>query len=301
MAAPKIACAPPPRLGVFVPYRGGSEPAQAGSGSGQRLPPDMQLSPQARNIAEIVGLSDLLVEIAAREGSVEPRTDGERLHLLELRQQLSDRLLLTSLALSSVTAEVACEETRADHAANRLQEAQERRTRKSLIISIVGDAMIGILGGALSLAGQAVGTAIADMVGGGVATGFGLEAFSDREAYRFQHRRNLLREIWEGPQQSKLFPRPVWRYLTTPAKDGTTLRQDLVADWRRHGFLGEPGSDTEKQRIALIFGEGGVYNIDELRLRAEMFELLTAATDLMNQDLHVLFRELMIRKSAGYL
>lgn len=297
----RLHCEPPPSLGVLVSYPGVPESAPLPSPSARRLPPDIKLSPQARNIAEIIGLSELLVEIATQEGREGGRTDSERIRLLELHQQLSNRLMLTSFEVSSAAAEVACEETRADHVADRLQEIEEKRVRRNLIISIVGDAAIGIVGGGLTLVAEEFGAGIAEIVGGVLATSFGLAAFAAHETTRFPHRRNLLREVWEGPDHPKLFPPSVWRYLTTTTDEGPTLRESLIADWRRHEFLGKPGSDTEKRRLALIFGEGGVYDIDELRLRAEMFDLLKTATRLMNQDLHVLFRELLIAKNTGSL
>ena len=253
----------------------------------------LELSPPAQNIAAIIGASDLLVDIAAREASGEYATDRGRIPFLELRQQLSDRLLLTSFELHSVTAEVACEQARADRLMDRLQEIQNKRVRTQTIIAIVGDAIIGVLAGGLSLAAEATASAIASIGGGSVATGFGLAAFLNTEAHEFQHQRNLLREVWEGPEHPRLFPVSVWRYLTTASNDAPTLRESLIAEWRQDGYLGTPGSEIERQRIALFFGGGGLYSIEELRARADMFDSLRAVVNLMNQDLNLLFQEVV--------
>jgi hypothetical protein len=44
-----------------------------------------------------------------------------------------------------------------------------------------------------------------------------------------------------------------------------SLRETLILRWREDGRLGTAGSDTERRRIALLFGPGGVYEIEDLR------------------------------------
>jgi hypothetical protein len=72
----------------------------------------------------------------------------------------------------------------------------------------------------------------------------------------------------------------------------------LIAEWRQDGYLGAPGSESERQRIALFFGEAGLYSIDELRARADMFDSLRAVINLMNQDLNGLFQEVVYSTSV---
>src|SRR5215469_18908142 len=62
-----------------------------------------QLSPPTRHLAAIIGASDLLEDMVALETSREYATDRGRIRLLELRQQLYDRLLLTSFEIARVT------------------------------------------------------------------------------------------------------------------------------------------------------------------------------------------------------
>lgn len=251
----------------------------------------LELSPPTQHIAAIIGASDLLVDIGTLEASREYATDRGRIRSLELRQQLYDRLLLTSFEIDSVTAEGACEQARADRFMDRLEEIRDDRVRTLTIIAVVGDAIAGVLAGGLSLAAEATASAIASIGGGSIATGFGLAAFLSTEPHELRHERNLLREVWEGPEQPRLFQNSVWRYLTTASDDAPTLRESLIAQWREDGNLGTPGSETERHRIALFFGEGGLYSIDELRARADMFDSLRAVVNLMNQDLNLLFRE----------
>ena len=259
----------------------------------------LQLSPPTQHLAAIIGASDLLDDMVALEASREYATDRGRIRFLELRQQLYDRLLLTSFEIDSVTAEGACEQARADRLMDQLQEIQDDRVRTKTIIAGVGDAIAGVLAGGLSLAAEATASAIASIGGGSIATGFGLAAFLSIEPHEFRHERNMLREVWEGPEQPRLFQNSVWRYLTTASDVAPTLRESLIAEWREDGNLGSPGSETERHRIALFFGEGGLYSLDELRARADMFDSLRAVVNLMNQDLNLLFREVRWYTARG--
>jgi hypothetical protein len=50
----------------------------------------------------------------------------------------------------------------------------------------------------------------------------------------------------------------------------------------------------EKQRRELFFGKGGIYDVEELRHRADMLALLKAFVNLMHRDLNLLFRETLV-------
>ncbi|MGE3979379.1 MAG: hypothetical protein AB7F94_17615, partial [Nitrospira sp.] len=51
----------------------------------------------------------------------------------------------------------------------------------------------------------------------------------------------------------------------------------------------------EQRRIALFFGEGGSYSIEDLRDRAAMLELLKTDVNLMSQDLERLMEEILLQ------
>ncbi|HEY6260161.1 MAG TPA: hypothetical protein VIW47_01110, partial [Nitrospiraceae bacterium] len=57
------------------------------------------------------------------------------------------------------------------------------------------------------------------------------------------------------------------------------------------------GSETEQRRIALFFGEGGSYEIEDLRARAAMLDLLESDINLMSQDLERLMEEILLQSS----
>ncbi|NGZ08038.1 MAG: hypothetical protein CV088_01450 [Nitrospira sp. LK70] len=261
-----------------------------------------RFSPQSQSIAERIGVKHLLVRAAMLEGKADRdlATAVERLHV---QQQISDRIALALLDVARTAAEADCEEKRADQLAEVLGEERDKHIRRLLLISIVGDAMIGIVAGGLNLAVMETAAAAAEIFGGAVATWFGVASLSlsDEARHEFRHQRNLLQEVWIGPKESSLIPPSVWRHMTRPLPEDPenySLRESLIRRWRQDGRLGEAGSEPEQRRIDLYFGEGGSYSIGDLRDRAAMLELLKADVNLMSQDLERLMEEILSQGSA---
>ena len=260
-------------------------------------PVENRLSHRSEGISQVMGVASLVQQIDRLQTEDAQGIEGARERWVEARQQLSNRVLLTMLEVSSVTAEADCEQTRAQHIATALSTDLVNRVQRQTLYAILGDAMIGILGGALSLGGSTTAAAAADVFGGVVTTSFGLSAALADSQATFQHERNLLRDIWDGPKESALFPAPVWRFLNSPEEergDGeTTRRERLVADWHKHEWLGEPQSEMEQKRVALFFGDGGTYSVEEFQIRAQMLGFLKTYVNLMNQHLNALIREVL--------
>jgi hypothetical protein len=76
-----------------------------------------------------------------------------------------------------------------------------------------------------------------------------------------------------------------------------TFREELVSNWQQEGRLGTPGSMDARQRKALVFGDGGIYHIEDLQARVHMLGMLRTTINLMNEDLEQLIREVMIRQA----
>ncbi|MDF0665502.1 MAG: hypothetical protein P0119_05415 [Nitrospira sp.] len=261
-----------------------------------------RFSPQSQSIAERIGVKHLLVRAAVLEGNTDRdvATAVERLHV---QQQISNRIALALLDVARTAAEADCEEKRADQLAEVLGEERDKHIRRLLLISIVGDAMIGIVAGGLNLAVMETAAAAAEIFGGAVATWFGVASLSlsDEARHDFRHRRNLLQEVWTGPKESALIPPSVWRHMTRPLPEDPenySLRESLIRRWRQDGRLGEAGSEPEQRRIDLYFGEGGSYSIGDLRDRAAMLELLKTDVNLMSQDLERLMEEILSQGPA---
>jgi hypothetical protein len=253
-------------------------------------------SPHAVRVAEVVGVLGIINDLSQ---STTP-SPGERIDRLARRQQLSDRILLSLLEIASTTAEVVCERDRADQLADRIDEIDGSRVKQLTIASIIIGGVASIISGGVGLAGG-ISTAgeAADIAGGALASWFGVSALFAHSEVDFRHDRNILKELWEDPQQTDIFSPIVWRYLhRTPDSQAGSPREEILNAWRQKGRLGEEGSDDETKRRNLFFGAGGRYASPELRARASMLETLEASLRLMHEDLEILVLEVLRLEEA---
>ena len=260
--------------------------------------PEDILSPQSEEIAGIIGVTDLVQQIHKLKTKDAQSREGAQEAWLGARQHLSDRLLLSTLEISSITSEVDCEQMRSQYVVNGWTESRIDRTERHLQFAILGDALVaGIFGGALALGLLDTAAAVATIVGGTITTGLSLAASFDEVQGNFHHERNLLREVWEGPEESAIFPGLVWQFLNAPAMDDgdptKTRREQLILDWRKHRWLGEPDSEERARRVELFFGDGGTYGTEDLRIRAQMLGFLKNSVNLMHRRLNELIREIL--------
>ena len=260
------------------------------------LPPS--LSSHSREIADTIGVLNIIKVISALEGRQDQQDAAAHVRLLDARQQLSNQLQSALFEVQSTAAEVRCEKERADQLADRLEESLNREVKVLTVSAIISGAVFGFLSGGLVLAGAGTaGTALA-ISGGVVETGFGAVALTAHRSAPLQHTRNILREIWDLPEEQRILPDTVWRFLNQPLKEEPqhrSLRETLILRWRHDGRLGRAGSYRQRRRIALFFGPGGVYEIQDLRARAAMLNLLEVDINLMTQDLNVLLEEVLVR------
>ncbi|HKU52992.1 MAG TPA: hypothetical protein VJQ25_11025 [Nitrospira sp.] len=251
-----------------------------------------------------ISFSDRTVEIAkiidalpvlSRLDALQQSSETHNLQFFELRQSLSDRLLLTMFEVSSAVAEIVCERDRADQAADRMEEFDATLVKRLTLVSIVIGGVASVVSGGIGLAGGASTASDAAEIGSGVlASLFGGTALFAGSKQDFRHERNLLKEVWNHPRQSSIFSPAVWRFLQWKYENHTSTGIDEVINaWRQQGRLGEPGSSGEKDRIDLFFGTGGAYSATDLRARASMLETLEAHIQLMSEELELFVREII--------
>ena len=256
---------------------------------------ELSLSPQSLEVARVMNAVPLLTELAAHERL----GDTHSAEFMEVRQSLTDRLLLTVLEVSSVTAELVCERDRADQVADRMDEVDASLVKRLTLASIVIGGIAAVVSGGIGLAGGSdAANNAATLAGGVVASLFGGTALFAASKQQFTHERNLLGEVWQDPQQSSVFSPAIWRFLQERRTDKSrTIREEVLQAWRQQGRLGEAGSSGEEERSALVFGKGGMYTSTDLRARASMLETLEAHIQLLSEELEVFLREIIQRRS----
>jgi hypothetical protein len=249
-------------------------------------------SQDAIDIAEIIGALPLLEQLLTAEMET-ARGHGlaAELRLLRLRLAISNRIQLAMLDVSSTLAVIDCEGERGDALRVRLEAAEDRRARRLGLASILVGATTAALTGGLSLGGASAGGDIAGIVGGTAEASVATALLFGETSGTLRTERNLLREVWERPPRSELFPNTVWRYLTRrplDAPDRASPAETVAAEWRAGDRFGASGSRSERGRIALLFGPGGAYTVQELEMRDAMLDLLEASIALMSEELRIL-------------
>jgi hypothetical protein len=253
------------------------------------------LSAQSLEVARVMDAVPVVSQLAAHERAGDVHSTG----YMRLRQSLNDRLLLTLLEVSSVTAELVCERDRADQVADRMDEVDTSLVKRLTLASIVVGGLAAVVSGGIGLVGGSdAANNAATLAGGVVSSLFGGTALFAASKQEFSHERNLLGELWKNPNEASAFSPAVWRFLKRPRADGTrNAREEIIQAWRQQGRLGEPGSAREEERTLLMFGRGGVYTSTDLRARASMLETLEAHVQLLAEELEVFLREMIQQRS----
>jgi hypothetical protein len=251
----------------------------------------------AVHIAEVLDVLPLLNRLAQLQVERAPVGDVER-----ARRKLTTRLDLAGLEVSSTVAELECEVQRADEVQDRLKQVQTTRSTTQTILGVIFGGLANILSGGLGMATGGDAANIASVAGGALEVLFGTSANFTKVRQEFSHPHNHLQAFWDGEgKEQEFFSPAVWRFLTEPNirdAEGHSLRDVLVSTWDEEGRLGEPGSEEEKRRKALLLGEGGLYDSDDLHVREAMLQQMESSIQLMHQDLETLFREVLLRQAS---
>lgn len=204
------------------------------------------------------------------------------------RIELLARIEEARLTIAATRAELDCAGESARQAADYLERAQERAATSLTVASIAAAAATSIVTVFLSTGQTSNWTQNSVAIGGGVVTaGLGAASLEVSPHMRVDHPRNLLADVWFGPKESTLYPPVVWGYLTDPEFSNDQrepIRAGIVARWEQfHGVRKE-----DPKLVALLFGSGGRYDEETLRMRGSMIDQVKAEVDLMNQDIAAL-------------
>jgi hypothetical protein len=251
----------------------------------------------ALEVADAIGALGPLRRLTALQGAARPGGTAAALERLRLRQLVGERIMLAMLDANAAVAELDCEGERGDQLQTRLQGIESRRARRLTLASILAGALTAGMTGGLSLGAQETAASLAGIVGGATEASLAGSLLFGGASGPLRTERNMLAELWERPEQARLYPETVWRYLTrrrngADGQGGTSVADVLVAEWRAGDRFGPPGSEEERARIALLFGPGGTYSIEDLEVREALLELVQAGVALMSQDLRLLLTEL---------
>jgi len=211
------------------------------------------------------------------------------------KQDISERVNLAFLDLTSLKAELDCEEERARQVGFYLQDKVGKREKNLAIAGIVSGAVLGIAASTIGLGNSdSKWPDILGIVGGTGGALLGLKALAIDKKVEFFHSRNQLHDIWEGSDTAQFFPPAIWFYLNyprNPAKNQASLRLQLISKWTAFHQLSTSDLKERQDQVQLYFGVGGKYNAEELTVRVRMLEQLESTVMLITQDLRTLLAE----------
>ncbi|MBD2753058.1 hypothetical protein IC230_09180 [Spirosoma sp. BT704] len=247
-------------------------------------------------MAQAVGLTPLLVQTTRLEGRQKPDQPTSN-EYLSLRQKLTDQLQLASFDIATAAALVDCDSKRATLTATLLTRRENSR-EKRMTISAITIGAVSIIGASLLNLGEHHVTADWLHIAGGLGEG-GLGVLALRQKppkAEYRHPRNPLRDIWNHPKTSTVFPPLVWYYLNQPKSGNSPSLVDVLRNrWEVLVSLDAGAKRARKHahREVAYFDDGDTYTAEELTVRAAMLGQLETEIRLMNNDLTILLNEIV--------
>jgi len=233
-------------------------------------------------IANAAGILPLVQQLATagNDSSV-----TARLRKVELRSQIQRGVLLASIEIAEVAAELDCEGERADQLGRYLDGLNSKSNTWLTVSSIVTGAITTVA--TVFINNKGVQNTVA--ISGGLLTA-GLGALTINPGGRkmtVTHPRNLLADIWYKPTVSVVYSPFIWYVLNEKRfsySGKASLAENTKRRWLEFDFDNAVDADKEK----LFFGAGGSYKAGDLHARAAMLNELQATIRSINQDLQSL-------------
>ncbi|HNF30174.1 MAG TPA: hypothetical protein PLY81_07840, partial [Chitinophagaceae bacterium] len=248
----------------------------------------------ALNTANAIGVIDNLTMYARlkKDERTTPKLE-RRVVMLELLQKITQRINIASLEISAVASELDCEEERASQVATYLKSKESAKEKNLIIGSMIVGAVGSIAAEIISMNSNSGNTSnIVAITTSIIDVGLGTLIILNNKSIEFYHNRNALKDIWNNPKTSSFFTPSIWYYLTyeNVSKNEKSLRKQLIEKWQDFGQI--TSSKNKDKNIELYFGNGGKYETEQLKNRADMHDQIESYITLMKQDLKQLSIEI---------
>jgi hypothetical protein len=300
LALASMACRPvmqptlpsePMRRAIHIDVEEQSKCLRVGSSEGVERRPDSAAAPmppgvpvEIQHVARAAGVE---AELGVLLGTM-PDTTRDR---VEIKLHLITRLSTLEIQLASLLFEVQCLGAQMDATLRELDNRQRKREIGLTVSSILVGAVTSAVGGVWEIqTDTGEGPAVLVISGGVASATLGLVAFTaGRHAVVYPHELNLLTPIATGEDPDGIYPRFVFWMLTTPPSPGApSLRDHILLDWRR--ILDEGVAPRDRALAeSLLYGPGGVYDVDLLDVREQMFDVLDSHIAGIDLQLELLY------------
>ncbi|MGK6343635.1 hypothetical protein ACMGDK_15530 [Chryseobacterium sp. DT-3] len=214
---------------------------------------------------------------------------ASQVKVLQLKTKINSKITIALTELDAVAAEFDCEGERVAQIGNYVDNLNDSKNNKLILLSIVTGAAASVAGGIISDGGWSNAV---DISGGVLGAGFGLATLNPRgRKVEFIHQRNLLRDIWREKLESPNFPPFIW-YMYTEKKFSNKEEHSIISNMKER-WLHYQFDDVKKAADqSVIFSDGGFYRADDLHNRAAMLNQMQSATRTINQNINYLLLDL---------
>lgn len=205
-------------------------------------------------------------------------------------QEIVNKISLAELEISSLSAAINCEEDKVEQLAWFLDREESKVSNRRTIAGILTDASASLVSAAIVL-WAANGNTFRQLLGVGASLAqITLNLINKKETFTItlEHEINILKDVFENEEEaySSVIPPSVWYYIHKENMHflGGNVRESLLLSLENYDVAGS---------FDLCLSDGGQYNVDQLRLRGAMLDLVSSYVDLMKQDLLIFRREVM--------
>jgi hypothetical protein len=246
-------------------------------------------TPRVLNTVNATGLLDIVKDYTNGVKTLRQNNSLEnRIRVLELSQKIDRKINIADLEISAIASEIDCEKERSGQLASYLKAKEDNAASNLTVAAIVVGATGAIAAGVLLAKESETKTAEIVGIGTGITEAtLGMMILLNTRKVEFYHKRNVLSDIWYGPEVSTVFPASIWYHLNydDPENIEQSLRLQIVEKWMNFEQIADVKEKNKEALYELFFGEGGKYTSEQLSNRARMYEQIEAQVNLMMQDL----------------
>lgn len=262
---------------------------------------ESRLSPEAAQVAEEVGVAQLLGQLSRKRADSSPIN----VETLAVRQEISERVLAASLDIDTVNAVI---DSEVDQIRSIRADLQAKRDKAQNIINIAS-VLTGGVAGAVTSAMQFKQSTV--NLGNGIGVGGG--AGSVILSIVGMHMRGRRRTLGDSPRMLARFfgrepaaaeaipsdyPQTVWSYLNSARlsePNAATRREQLIAKWRSEGRIAQdtsPKSERKLESISSNLAQVRKLSISDMDDRVAMLLDVRATVSIMKRGLSEIVRTL---------
>lgn len=257
--------------------------------------PGPQISQNAEQVAEILGISEL-VSNARRMHSQATCGAAATVEELSARQDITETLLAAAFEVDGVLAELDNERAHLSELSSILEARRDRGVNLTNVANLVTGTGVGIAVNALQFSNTTANFGNGLGVGSGIAStvlsiiGIHLQRGPQRSVGRIP---NMLAPLFARPAElHSNYPQDVLEYLRNvpPGENPASKSRldQLMAEWRQAGRVGPVSSaktDQQITRLTSSLDEKTKLSIDDISDRIAMLGDVTGRVALMKRDL----------------